>query len=76
MQLKQQELLADFSGDKAALAPFLKRAADHAVAGRKANTASVEDYHWNRYWIPFTNKIKINPWLQTPGTSQETLFQR
>lgn len=76
MQLKQQELLADFSGDKAALAPFLKRAADHAVAGRKANTASVEDYHWNRYWIPFTNKIKLNPWLQTPGTSQETLFQR
>ena len=76
LQLKQQELLADFSGDKAALAPFLKRAADHAVAGRKANTASVEDYHWNKYWIPFTNKIKINPWLQTPGTPQETLFQR
>lgn len=76
MREKQHELLANFSGDKAALAPFLQRAAEHAVAGRKANTASIEDSHMHKYWLPFARKIKVNPWLETPRTPQETLFQR
>ena len=76
MQDKQRELLANFSGDKAALAPFLQRAAEHVIAGRKVNTASIEDSHMHKYWLPFANKIKMNPWLATPCTPQETLFQR
>ena len=71
-----EDVLQNFAGNKTALRPFLQKAVEHSVAGRKPNTAYAEDGHMNKYWIPFARKMGMPVWLRTPTSADDVMFQK